>query len=203
MLDTNGDGLSDLVLPDADAALSTPGNPITQWSIARSLGAAPPMLGSAVQAFSEEWVFVDNPSGPADPAVIQPELGTPIDYDQDGRTDILLHDVHGASLNWLVLLSQPSDTFKLHDTGIARPFPLHVTPSIAPLVALDLRPVDEDRPDGRDLITTEPPICALHRWDGRNLVTHYETVSDWHVLAHYTEKLQGMIQGMFSERGAD
>ena len=79
--------------------------------------------------------------------------------------------------------------------------PLGVTPSVAPLVAMDLRPIDEDRPDGRDLITTEPPTYALHRWDGRSLVTHYERVSDWHVLAHYTAKLQPMIQHMFSERG--
>lgn len=82
-----------------------------------------------------------------------------------------------------------------------RGIPLGVTPSVAPLVAMDLRPIDEDHPDGRDLITTEPPTYALHRWDGGSLVTHYERVSDWHVLAHYTEKLQPMIQHMFSERG--
>lgn len=82
-----------------------------------------------------------------------------------------------------------------------RGIPLAVTPSVAPLVALDLRPIDEDRPDGRDLITTEPPSYALHRWDGASLVTHYERVSDWRVLAHYTEKLQPMIQHMFAERG--
>lgn len=86
-------------------------------------------------------------------------------------------------------------------TTAFRGIPLHVTPSIAPLVALDLRPIDEDRPDGRDLITTEPPCYALHRWDGQNLVTHHERLSDWQVLAHYTEKLQPMIQHMFAERG--
>ena len=82
-----------------------------------------------------------------------------------------------------------------------RGIPLGVTPSVAPLVAMDLRPIDQDRPDGRDLITTEPPTYALHRWDGANLVTHYERVSDWRVLAHFTEKLQPMIQDMFAERG--
>ncbi|MEO6388987.1 MAG: metallophosphoesterase [Croceibacterium sp.] len=78
--------------------------------------------------------------------------------------------------------------------------PLHVTPSVAPLVAMDLRPIDATHPDGRDLITTEPPTYALHRWDGTNLVTHYERVSDWEVLAHYTGSLQAMIQDMFAER---
>jgi len=79
--------------------------------------------------------------------------------------------------------------------------PLAVTASIAPLVAMDLRPVDPQRPDGRDLITTEPPAYALHRWDGKTLATHYELVSDWHVLARYTDKLQPMIGDMFAERG--
>jgi 3',5'-cyclic AMP phosphodiesterase CpdA len=82
-----------------------------------------------------------------------------------------------------------------------RGIPLGVTPSVAPLVAMDLRPIDPDVPDGRDLITTEPPTYALHRWDGANLVTHYERVSGWNVLAHYTANLQSMIQHMFSERG--
>ncbi len=78
--------------------------------------------------------------------------------------------------------------------------PLSVTGSVAPLVAMDLRPVDLYHPDGRDLITTEPPSYALHRWDGRSLVTHYEDVSGWHALAHYTDKLQPMIHEMFGER---
>src|SRR6478609_8161672 len=78
--------------------------------------------------------------------------------------------------------------------------PLHVTPSVAPRVALDLRPTDPDRPDGRDLITTEPPTYALHRWDGTTLATHYESISDWHVIARYSAHLQPMIQGMFEDR---
>ena len=61
-------------------------------------------------------------------------------------------------------------------------------------------PVDRARPDGRDLITTEPPTYALHRWDGTNLVTHYERISDWRVLAHYTDAHQAMIRDMMAER---
>ena len=81
-----------------------------------------------------------------------------------------------------------------------RGIPLHVTPSVAPRVAMDLTPIDKHVPDGRDLITTEPPTYAIHRWDGASLVTHYERVSDWRVLAHYTGSLQAMIQDMFAER---
>jgi Icc protein len=82
-----------------------------------------------------------------------------------------------------------------------RGIPLHVTPSVAPLVAMDLRPIDPDRPDDRDLITTEAPGYALHRWDGTSLVTHYERVGGWQVMARYNQALRPMIEGMFSERG--
>jgi 3',5'-cyclic AMP phosphodiesterase CpdA len=78
--------------------------------------------------------------------------------------------------------------------------PLGVTPSIAPQAALDLSPIDPAAPDGRALITAEPPTYALHRWDGQSLVTHYEQVGDWPVLARFDAGLQGMIEGMFEER---
>jgi len=78
--------------------------------------------------------------------------------------------------------------------------PISVTPSVAPLVAMDLRPIDPDAPDGRDLITTEAPTYAIHRWSDGNLLTHYEEVGDWKVLAKYDVNLQGMIREMFAER---
>ncbi|QDH36278.1 phosphodiesterase [Porphyrobacter sp. YT40] len=79
--------------------------------------------------------------------------------------------------------------------------PLGVTPSVAPLVAMDLNPIDKDVPDNRALITTEQPTYALHRWDGTSLVSHYERVGDWQVLAHFHAGLQPMIEVMFAERG--
>ncbi len=79
--------------------------------------------------------------------------------------------------------------------------PLGVTPSVAPLVAMALQAIDQDAPDDRELITTEPPAYALHRWDGKRLVSHYESVGDWEVLARFTQGLQPMIQGMLAERG--
>lgn len=81
-----------------------------------------------------------------------------------------------------------------------RGVPLSVTPSVAPLVAMDLRVIDPETPDHRDLITTEPPTYAIHRWSNGELLTHYEKVSDWVVLARYDPNLQGMIQEMFAER---
>lgn len=77
---------------------------------------------------------------------------------------------------------------------------LSVTPSVAPLVAMDLRPIDPEAPDNRDLITTEPPTYAVHRWSDSTLLSHYEKVSDWMVLARYDPNLQDMIREMFAER---
>ncbi|MDZ4308267.1 metallophosphoesterase [Allopontixanthobacter sp.] len=78
--------------------------------------------------------------------------------------------------------------------------PVSVTSSVAPLVAMDLREIDPDTPDSRALITTEPTTYALHRWENGTLVTHYETVSDWEVLASYGAALQPMIRDMIAER---
>lgn len=78
--------------------------------------------------------------------------------------------------------------------------PLGVTPSVAPQVAMDLNPIDQNKPDDRELITAEPPTYALHRWDGAALVSHYEPVGDWQVLARFHAGLQPMIAGMFAER---
>jgi RHS repeat-associated protein len=149
LFDLDGDGLDDLVVPDMDPALGTPGNPITRWLVAHNGGpGASPILGPTTLAFSQEGAFVE-PSGPADAALLQPELGTVIDYDQDGRKDILLHDVHGESLTWQVLLAQPDRTFELHDTGIPRPFPLGSSPVPPGLTSrggsMHLADVDGDR----------------------------------------------------------
>lgn len=76
------------------------------------------------------------------------------------------------------------------------------TPSTAPQVALDLREIDPDQPDGRELIVADPPAFALHWWNGRELVTHWNTAEERTVLARYDRQLQPMIQHMLAERPA-
>lgn len=73
-------------------------------------------------------------------------------------------------------------------------------PSTAPQVALDLRPIDPDVPDERNLIIADPPGYALHWYNGRQLVTHWDTAEDHQVLARYDANLQSMIQHMLAER---
>ncbi|WP_437565852.1 RHS repeat-associated core domain-containing protein [Sorangium sp. So ce542] len=131
VFDVDADGRDDLVIPDMVAGLSTPMNPITAWRVARNVGprASPSFLAPAELAFLEDWPTVAEPMEPSDPALLQPELGTVLDYDDDGRMDVLLHDVYGTEVTWHVLLSRPDWSFALHDTGIRRPFPLGVTPA--------------------------------------------------------------------------
>ncbi|XXT24117.1 SpvB/TcaC N-terminal domain-containing protein [Sorangium sp. So ce429] len=180
VFDVDGDGLDDLVVPDSDAALSTPSNPITAWWAARNLGprASPAYLAPTELAFLEEWPFVADPAGPSDPAILQPELGTVLDYDDDGRMDVLLHDVYDAKTTWHVLLSRPDWTFALHDTGIRRPFPLGVKPAppslSSPGASMHLADLDGD--GAADLIQCEDhdregqapipvsPAWAVHLW---------------------------------------
>lgn len=78
--------------------------------------------------------------------------------------------------------------------------PLVVSPSTAPSVALDLSPIDGAEPDGRALIRNAPPGYALHRWDGRQLVSHFERVGGYEAVARFDANLQPMIRGMLKER---
>jgi RHS repeat-associated protein len=149
--DFNGDGLDDLLSPDT-TALSTPSNPLTEWRVARNQGngfAAPKV------AFSQEWSFVQEAQGPADPSQIQPELGTAFDYNQDGRMDVLLHDVYGSKNNHIVLLSKADGTFEELDTQLQRPFPLGPTPKQLRGAGGSVHLADIDGDNVGDLISCE------------------------------------------------
>lgn len=77
---------------------------------------------------------------------------------------------------------------------------LTVSKSTSPAVGLDLRPIDPATPDGRALITDELPGYALHLWDGRWLITHFESVGENRVLAAYDANLQGIVRLIHDER---
>jgi Icc protein len=77
---------------------------------------------------------------------------------------------------------------------------LAVCPATAPQVALDLKPMDPDQPDGRAMIVTDEPWFALHYWNGRELVSHYDTAQDREVLATFSKKRQGLLRMLWKER---
>lgn len=77
---------------------------------------------------------------------------------------------------------------------------LIVCPSTAPQVALGLDPIDPETPDDRPMIVADPPSFALHLWDGRQLLTHFDTAEDHEMLARYTPKLQPLVRMLMREK---
>ena len=78
--------------------------------------------------------------------------------------------------------------------------PAQICPSTSPAVALDLRPMDPEVPDGRPMITDEPAGLALHRWDGVRLMTHLFTADESQPLASHNGKMTPLLRGLFAER---
>lgn len=77
---------------------------------------------------------------------------------------------------------------------------LAICASTAPQVALDLRDIDPEQPDNRPMIIADPPAFALHRWNGEDLVTHYDNADDHVVLARFDAKMQDLVRSLLSER---
>lgn len=77
---------------------------------------------------------------------------------------------------------------------------LSICASTAPQVAFDLSPIDPDHPDDRNMIVADPPAVALHWWNGKQLVTHFETAEEHVMLARYDENLQPLVRALLTER---
>ena len=77
---------------------------------------------------------------------------------------------------------------------------ISICASSAPQVALDLRKIDPEKPDGRPMIIADPPAFALHRWNGRELVTHFDVAEEHVVLARFDAKMQGLVRSVLGER---
>lgn len=72
--------------------------------------------------------------------------------------------------------------------------------STAPQAALDLNAIDPERPDDRPMIIAAHPAYALHLWNGRELVSHFESAGDHALLAKYDSHLQPLIRRLADER---
>ncbi len=75
-----------------------------------------------------------------------------------------------------------------------------ICPASAAQLALDLRPIDPTHADGRAMIVNDPPGYALHRWDGTQLVTLFDTAEPHITLARYDQGLQPLVQHLADER---
>jgi 3',5'-cyclic-AMP phosphodiesterase len=72
--------------------------------------------------------------------------------------------------------------------------------STAPQVTLDLTPIDPEKPDNRAMIIADQPAYALHFWNGRELVSHFDSAGDHVMLAKYDGYLQPLIKQLIAER---
>lgn len=72
--------------------------------------------------------------------------------------------------------------------------------STAPQVALDLSRIDPEQPDNRPMIIADPPAFALHRWNGQELVSHFDNADEHVVLARFDAKMQDLVRSLLSER---
>ncbi len=72
--------------------------------------------------------------------------------------------------------------------------------STAPQVALDLNPIDPEKPDNRPMIIADAPCYALHYWNGRQLVTHFDSADEHVMLAKFDEKMQPLVRELIAER---
>lgn len=72
----------------------------------------------------------------------------------------------------------------------------------APQIALNLSSVDPEAPDQRLMIVDELPAYALHRWDGRHLVTHFDTAGTPDALARFDTKMQPLVRSLMAERSS-
>jgi len=72
--------------------------------------------------------------------------------------------------------------------------------STAPQVALDLSRIDPEQPDGRPMIIADPPAFALHRWNGQELVSHFDNADEHVVLARFDAKMQELVRSLLNER---
>jgi len=77
---------------------------------------------------------------------------------------------------------------------------LAVCPATAPQVALDFEPMHADAPDNRPMIVADRPYFALHYWNGRELISHFDTAGTHDVLARFTAKRIPLIKMLKEER---
>jgi Icc protein len=75
-----------------------------------------------------------------------------------------------------------------------------ICPATAPQVALDMSPIDPDKPDNRPMIIADPPAFALHWWNGSELITHFETAGSHVMLAQFDKNMQDLVRGLLAER---
>jgi hypothetical protein len=50
------------------------------------------------------------------------------------------------------------------------------------------------------MIIADAPAYALHKWNGRELVSHFDTADDHVMLAKFDMKMQPLVKALIAER---
>lgn len=90
----------------------------------------------------------------------------------------------------------------LHRSIVAawRGISVSVCASTSAGLTLDLNAIDPEQPDDRSMVINSPPALALHRWVNEQLVTCFDVVENYPVLARFDGKMQGVIRQTIEER---
>jgi len=150
------------------------------------------------------WLKARLAEAPARPVLLvlhHPPIATGLSWmteNPDAEWVVRLRPIVEANPNILAMV-----TGHLHRPIVTRwaGTALAVCPSTAPLVALDMAPMDPEVPDDRPMIVADQPWFALHYWNGSGLITHFDTVEDHEVLARFSPKRQPLIRMLKEERG--
>lgn len=67
-------------------------------------------------------------------------------------------------------------------------------------LTLDVNAIDPEQPDNRSMVINGAPALALHRWTDHGLVTLFDIVEAFPVLAKFDDKMQGLVRHLVEER---
>lgn len=81
--------------------------------------------------------------------------------------------------------------------------PMIVAPPVSSPLALDLSPIDPERPDDRPMVIEGPPGFALHWWNGAEFVSHFDHADDQPVIACYDGAIQPLVRKLAVEWSED
>lgn len=81
--------------------------------------------------------------------------------------------------------------------------PVIVCGSTSAELTLDVNTIDPEEPDGRSMVVNGPPALALHRWQAGALVTLFDVVEEFPILARFDAKMQGLVRQSLNERCHD
>ena len=78
--------------------------------------------------------------------------------------------------------------------------PVNVCGSTSAELTLDVNAIDPEQPDGRSMVVDGAPALAIHRWQAGAMVTLFDVVETFPVLARFDAKMQGLVRHLLDER---